>query len=276
MASENTFGLTVGKRPTTTTITCIPTIVPITTGTVTCTAVVSDAGPASSATAPTGFVTFSRDGVLSIPPTQCTLTTGPGSTSSCSVTLTSGTAKVEVIGATYSGSNVHASSSATTPAIIVFYDPNGGFVTGGGYVTHNPAWTVPQYLTPGKDNFGFVAKYKKNAPAPAAPEGETEFQCKVCDINFHSSSLDWLIVSSITSGPNAGAMKGWYQGSGTINGSGDYGFQVTIIDKGSIDYFRIKIWNKTSGGVIYDNQPGAPDGTDPITLSAGGNIVIHK
>jgi hypothetical protein len=108
------------------------------------------------------------------------------------------------------------------------------------------------------------------------PDGETEFQCKVCDINFHSSSLDWLIVTSITTGPNAPSQKAWYQGSGTINGTGDYRFQVTVIDKGNIDYFRIKIWEKTTNVVIYDNMPGAPNGTEPTALTAGGNIVIHN
>ena len=158
-------------------------------------------------------------------------------------------------------------------AMVVIYDPSAGFVTGGGYVAHQPSWTTPPISTAGKDNFGFVAKYKKGA---TSPEGETEFQCKVCNLNFHSTSLDWLIVTSITTGPNAGAQKAWYQGSGTINGGGDYRFQVTFIDKGNTDYFRIKIWHKTTNAVVYDNMPGAADGTDPVTLAQGGNLVIHK
>jgi hypothetical protein len=81
------------------------------------------------------------------------------------------------------------------------------------------------------------------------------------------------------SGPNTGAQKAWYQGSGTINGTGNYGFQVTVIDKGNVDYFRIRIWNKTTGATVYDNMlatPPVPDGIDPVTLSQGGNILIHK
>ena len=161
---------------------------------------------------------------------------------------------------------MHLSSIAAT-VIIVFYDPNGGFVTGGGYITHNPASTVPPIATAGKDNFGFVAKYKKGA---SAPDGETEFQCKVCDINFHSTSYDWLVVSAIP-----GGFRAQYQGSGTINGSGNYGFLVTITDKGQIDTFRIRIWNKVGGAIVYDNEPGALDSGNPTTITAGGNIVIH-
>ena len=85
-----------------------------------------------------------------------------------------------------------------------------------------------------KDNFGFVAKYKKNSNPPI-PEGETEFQYKPgttafpTGINFHSTSYDWLVVT---------ATRGQYQGSGTVNGTGDYGFQVTVTDNGNNDTFR--------------------------------------
>ena len=139
------------------------------------------------------------------------------------------------------------------PPWSIIYDPNAGFVTGGGYVIHQAPWTTPPITGGGKDNYGFVAKYKKGA---SAPDGETEFQCKDCNINFHSTSLDWLIVTTIISGPNTGAQKAWYQGSGTINGSGSYRFQVTVIDNGNTDYFRIKIWEKANPrNIRYDNMP---------------------
>ncbi len=163
-------------------------------------------------------------------------------------------------------------------AMIVVYDPNAGFVTGGGYINHDPATMTPAGTGTGKDNFGFVAKYKKGA---SAPDGETEFQCKVCNINFHSTSLQWLIVTDITSGPNAGGQKAQYQGFGTNNGAGNYQFQVTVIDKSGVDFFRIHIWDATSGVTLYDNLPGQVDGVDPSiipanTLTSGGNLVIHK
>ena len=52
-----------------------------------------------------------------------------------------------------------------------------------------------------------------------------------------------------------------------------------MIDKGNTDYFRIQIWNKTSGATLYDNMPQRCDlrrRSDPTTLTPGGNIVIHK
>ena len=102
--------------------------------------------------------------------------------------------------------------------------------------------------------------------------GNTEFQFKAGDLNFKSTSYDWLVV--------AGA-KAKFKGSGTINGAGDYAFQLTATDGqvsggGGVDKFRIKIWNKSGGGVIYDNQPGAPDTADATTALGGGSIVVHK
>ena len=40
--------------------------------------------------------------------------------------------------------------------------------------------------------------------------------------------------------------------------------------------FRIKIWDKVTGNIIYDNQMGGSDGVDPSTAIAGGSIVIHS
>ena len=102
------------------------------------------------------------------------------------------------------------------------------------------------------------------------PSGNTEFQFKAGDLNFHSTSYELLVV--------AGA-RAQYKGSGTINGTGDYRFMLTAIDGqvnggGGVDKFRIRIWD--SDGVIYDNQLGAGDTENPTTLLGGGSIVIHK
>ncbi len=152
---------------------------------------------------------------------------------------------------------------------VVIYDPDGGFVTGGGWI-NSPAgaYTANPSLI-GKANFGFVAKYKKGAHIPT---GNTEFQFKAGDLNFKSTSYEWLVV--------AGA-KAKFKGSGTINGFGDYAFQLTATDGqvsggGGYDRFRIKIWDKSGGGVIYDNQPGDADTADATTALGGGSIVVHK
>jgi YVTN family beta-propeller protein len=152
-----------------------------------------------------------------------------------------------------------AGNTATSePRLLVIYDPEGGFVTGGGWIYSDPGAYVPDPALEGKVNFGFVSKYKKGATVPT---GQTEFQFHVADLNFHSSSYDWLVVT--------GSDYARFKGSGTINGMGDYKFMIWAGD-GEPDTFRIKIWEEDEGGnetVTYDN------GSDQEI--AGGSIVIH-
>jgi hypothetical protein len=72
-----------------------------------------------------------------------------------------------------------------------------------------------------------------------------------------------------------------YKGTGTINGSGNYGFLLTAVDGDlgnsiSPDLFRVKIWDKKNNdALIYDNQNGAEDNAPLATQLGGGSIVIH-
>ena len=165
-----------------------------------------------------------------------------------------------------------ASGTADTvgglPAMVVIYDPSGGWVTGGGWINSPSGAYAPDPSLTGRANFGFVSRYQSGAQAPT---GQTEFQFKAGNLNFHSTSYDWLVISGA---------RAQYKGSGAINGSGDYGFMLTAIDGqingGGQDKFRIKIWSKDNGGVIYDNQMGGGDGDEPTTALGGGSIVIHK
>ncbi len=152
---------------------------------------------------------------------------------------------------------------------VVVYDPEAGFVTGGGWI-NSPAgaYAADPSLT-GKANFGFVSRYKKGATTPS---GQTQFQFHAGGLNFHSSSYEWLVIS----GP-----KAQYKGTGTVNGSGDYGFLLTANDGqvnggGGIDRFRIKIWDKATGSVVYDNQTGDSLDADATDAIEGGSIVIHS
>jgi hypothetical protein len=167
-------------------------------------------------------------------------------------------------------SDCNSSASATT-GYIVIYDPNGGFVTGGGWLMSPPTAYVADPSLTGKANFGFVSKYQKGTTIPT---GETEFQFQLANLNFHSTAYQWLVVS----GP-----KAQHKGTGTINNAGNYGFLLTATDgqisgAGGIDKFRIKIWNIATALVVYDNVPTASDDIDaanPQNIS-GGSIVIHK
>jgi hypothetical protein len=151
----------------------------------------------------------------------------------------------------------------------VIYDPNGGYVTGGGWVNSPPgAYQANPGLT-GKVNFGFVSKYFKNA---TNPKGETEFDFRLAGFKFNAVNLDYLMISGA---------KAMYKGFGKVNGDAGYSFILTVIDGqatngGGVDKFRMKIWNKNTGAIVYDNQMGAPDNADPVTpVGAGSSIMIQ-
>jgi hypothetical protein len=155
-------------------------------------------------------------------------------------------------------------------AMVVIYDPNGGFVTGGGWIDSPAGAYTPNPALTGKASFGFVSRYERGATVPS---GNTEFQFRVANFNFHSDVYEWLVV--------AGA-RAQYKGSGTVNGAGNYGFMLTAIDGqinggGGTDKFRIKIWDKNNAdAIVYDNQLNTPDSADPSTGLGGGSIVIHR
>lgn len=157
------------------------------------------------------------------------------------------------------------SGTSTSQTPIQIYEPNPrpyttGFLTGGGWIVvpygsyrSNPGIT-------GTANFGINAKYKKGQNTPT---GETEFNFQEATLNFHSGCYDWLVVSS------SGIARS--KGTGTINGAGTYGFIITVIDgkiHGGPDTFRIQIWDKATGTMIFDNNANTP--------LSGGQIVIHR
>ncbi|MGN6542242.1 MAG: T9SS type A sorting domain-containing protein, partial [Ginsengibacter sp.] len=171
---------------------------------------------------------------------------------------------------------LYAVKATTTPgcsesllAYFSVYDPNAGFVTGGGWINSPAGAYVGNSTLTGKANFGFNAQYKKGSQTP---DGNTEFQFQAGNLNFKSTSYGAgsLVI--------AGA-KAIFQGTGTINGTGSYSFMISAIDGsvsggGGVDKFRIKIWGAT--GPVYDNNINSPNNADPTTCLGGGSIVIHS
>jgi hypothetical protein len=142
----------------------------------------------------------------------------------------------------------------------VIYDPNGGFVTGGGWIESQAGWYTLDPTVSGKAHFGFVSKYQKGA---SVPTGTTEFQFQAGNLNFKSTSYEWLVVS----GPQA-----QFKGEGTIASrpGEQFGFILTAVDNPtSGDAFRIKIYRRgDEQAVVYDNGRNSPLG--------GGSIQIQQ
>ena len=175
----------------------------------------------------------------------------------CSATHSFATAGVYIVDVTVTNEGGLSDSASV---MVVVYDPSAGFVTGGGWIDSPAGAYVADPTMTGKATFGFVAKYKKGQ---SVPDGNTEFQFKAGNLNFHSTSYQWLVV-------NQGGNNAQFKGTGTINGSGSYDFMIwaTQGSKGSPDTFRIQIIDNSTGQKIYDNGVGQSIG--------GGSIVIHK
>lgn len=150
---------------------------------------------------------------------------------------------------------------------VVVFDPATGSARGAGWFESPPGAHAGDESATGRATFGFLARYRKDAAEPVAHPG---FRFKTGRLTFESTSYDWLVITGA---------KAQLRGSGQVDGAGSYGFQLSLIDGQALgtpelDRLRIRIWDSGSARVIYDNQPGAPDGADPLTGLGGGSITV--
>jgi hypothetical protein len=161
----------------------------------------------------------------------------------------------------------YANTQGDLDAIVVIYDPNGGYTYGGGWFGSPAGSLRSNGSATGKVSFGFNSNYYKNA---TNPKGETQMQFMVGDLEFNALNFEYLSISGA---------KAQYKGSGKIKGDkAGYNFIMTVIDGAlngtSTDKIRLKIFNKNTGVVIYDNQPGASDAADPTTVVGSGSTIV--
>jgi hypothetical protein len=155
-------------------------------------------------------------------------------------------------------------------AIVVAYDPNNGYAIGGGWLYSPLGALISNPTLTGKLTFGFNSKFFKTA---TNPKGESQLNFLLGDIDFNALNYDYLVIDKT---------RAQFAGFGKINGVSGYNFIVTVIDGNlpggdGIDRFRIKIWEKATGLIVYDTQPGASDASDPITaVGLSSNIEIKK
>jgi PKD repeat protein len=157
-----------------------------------------------------------------------------------------------------------ASDAEVASGQVVVYDAAAGSITGGGWINSPLGAYTPSPSVTGKLTFGFVAKYQSSSVS--IPSGNAEFKLNLAKLDFRSTTLDWLVV---------GGTIARLQGSGTLNGVGDYGFSIIASD-GVADAIRIRIWNRVTGAVVYDNLPGLPGESDDVTTLGGGSIQLHS
>ena len=154
-------------------------------------------------------------------------------------------------------------------AIVVIYDPAAGYAVGGGWISSPLGAMVSDPTLAGKMTFGFNSKFFKGAPNP---KGESQLDFLLGNFEFNALNYDYLVIDKA---------RAQFKGFGKINGVSGYDFIVTVIDGSlpggdGVDKFRIKIWEKVTGIIVYDNQMGASDAAAPIMPIPGGQISIKK
>jgi len=156
-----------------------------------------------------------------------------------------------------------ASDTEIATGYVVVYDPSGGWATGGGWIESPVGAYTSAPLTSGKLTFALVVRYQSDATTPS---GNADFKLSATKLDFRSTSFEWMAIAENTVR---------LQGVGTLNGASGYAFAVVGRD-GSSDTIRIRIWHRTTGAVVYDNEPGAPIDSDPIGALGGGSLQVRQ
>lgn len=154
-------------------------------------------------------------------------------------------------------------------ALLVSYDPSGGFATGGGWILPGGATSDTGDQLPGLDatskaNFGFVVRYQNGQST--VPSGNFQFHYNAGKFHLASTGYKWLVVTN--------TQWAHFQGRATIEGSAaTYPIQVDARDSsgtGQADRLVLKVY-----------APGADPATAAPVYQAsgdvtGGAITIHR
>jgi K(+)-stimulated pyrophosphate-energized sodium pump len=167
------------------------------------------------------------------------------------------------------GSDERGNMTPEKSVILVVYDPEDGYIRGKGSIDSLHEAYPADRLLKGQATFEFVCKYEEGA---LTPSGKVEFAFAAANLVFVGSSFEWLVASGA---------EAQCRGTGKINDSGDYGFVLIVVDgklrgEGEADKFRIKIWDKTTSKIVYDNGAGGPEEILPTTSISGGKIEIKN
>ncbi len=159
------------------------------------------------------------------------------------------------------------SGATTVSNSVVVYDPTAPSVTANGnFTSPSGAFTPDNSGDPnvvGTADIDFLARYQHG---DTVPTGHGAFRFNAAGLTLDSTGYFWLIVT-----PEGN--ETFFRGTGNVNGGSGYEFLVSGID-GSPDLVRIKVWQTSTGDVVYDSQPGAADDADPV-LPLTGSLNIH-
>jgi hypothetical protein len=148
-------------------------------------------------------------------------------------------------------------ATATLPYLVT-YAPNTPMVAGSGWFASGEGNLRVNKALTGDADFAFDARV-------GSAGGRTVFRFAPGNLTFESTSQTAATVTSKS--------VATFSGTGTVNGSGSYTFQVSALDgelagRGDPDRISIKVWDATGTKVVYDVKS-----VKRIDLSGGGVVV---
>jgi probable HAF family extracellular repeat protein len=165
--------------------------------------------------------------------------------------------------------------SSTVARDVVVYDPAAPAVVGAGWFMSPQGAYRKDKVHAGRATFSFVSKASGDV---TSRQRDLALTFHVTGLHFQSAAYDALSVA---------ANRAQYQGSGTVNGAGNYRFLLTTVDgsagkQAGQSRLRMKIWHtdaRTNAEVVdYDNQVGASAlaAANEGSAIGAGSIAIRK
>ncbi len=141
---------------------------------------------------------------------------------------------------------------------VVVYDPDGGFVTGGGHLRPDGDDEYPGVADGKKANFGFNARYQHGEPDGHLNAHLGDLHVELVDLAWLALADDWAL----------------FQGTATIDGSDDvHPIEVLATESGGpggSDTFRLRVWAPGDDPRHDAHQYQLGGALD------GGKIQIHR
>jgi DNA/RNA endonuclease G (NUC1)/PKD repeat protein len=146
-------------------------------------------------------------------------------------------------------------SVQTRSSILVVYDAAAGALNGSGWI---PA------TSGGKTSFAIDVRYTGGT----TPAGTFSLAAPTAGLTVTGTTFDWLVVEGSTA---------TVRGTGTTSNGTTVAYQVTARDGKTAsdkDRIRFRVWNPSTGTVLYDSEPSATDFAAPTTV-LNGNLTVH-
>lgn len=156
--------------------------------------------------------------------------------------------------------------------LLIVYDPDAGFVTGGGLVESPAGALAARSDVAGAAHFNLNPAYRPHEQGPSAGNGKLSFDLRAAGLDLASTALDWLVVTR----DGKAAVKG----AATLDGEPGFGFVAYAT---SDHRFRLVVWRLADGDhpaeqIVFDSRRGADfdlDEAEPPPITSG-SIQIHR